>query len=105
MPEQTNRRATERFSANADTSCSFISPVMEDFGPAKIKNLSMDGIGLVLGRRVEPGTLLAITISNAARGFTKSVLVRVVHVTAQPGAFLVGGTFPTPLTYQELTML
>jgi hypothetical protein len=65
----------------------------------------MEGIGLLMIRRVEPGALLAVTLSNPSRGFSKSVLVRVVHATAQPGGCLVGGTFQTPLTYQELSTL
>src|SRR5260370_23909413 len=105
MPEPRERRATERFPVNADTSCSFVSPVVEDFGPAKIQSISMDGIGLLMTRSVEPGVLLAVSLSKPARGFAKTVLVRVVHVTPQPGGCLVGGTLPTPLTYQELTTL
>jgi hypothetical protein len=105
MAEPNDRRASERFPANADTSCSFAGPVAEDFGPAKVRNLSMEGIGLLMIRRVEPGTLLAVTLSNPARGFSKTVLVRVAHATAQPGGCLVGGTFQTPLTYQELSTL
>jgi hypothetical protein len=105
MSEPTDRRAEERLLASPEASCSFLSPVVEGFGPAKIKNISAEGIGLLLSRRLEPGTLLAMTLSNPTHGFTKTVLVRVVHVTAQPGACLVGGTFNIPLSYQELTAL
>ena len=105
MAERTDRRAEERFPVNADASCLFISPVTEDFGPAKIRDVCMHGIGFLTSRRVEPGTLLTITLTNQAKGFTKTVLVRVMHVTALPGNFLVGGTFSVPLTYQEMTTL
>jgi hypothetical protein len=105
MPEPMDRRAAERFPVNAETSCPFLSPVAEDFGPAKIRNISMDGIGLLLGCRIEEGTLLAVTLSNPTRGFSKMVLVRVVHATPQPGGYLVGGTFTTPLSYEELRTL
>ena len=53
----------------------------------------------------EPGTLLAVTLTHQAKGFTKTVLVRVVHATQLSGGFLVGGTFTAPLTYQEMTTL
>lgn len=100
------RRAAERYPVNADTSCNFVSPVVEDFGPVRLRDVSSDGLGLILSRRVEPGALLAIGLANAAKGFSKTVLVRVVHVTPQPGStFLVGGTFATPLTYDELRAL
>lgn len=105
MTDPADRRAAERMPVNADTSCSFVSPVVEDFGPAKIKNISMNGVGLLLTRKTDPGTLLALTLSNPARSFSKTVLVRIAHTTAQPGGYLVGGTFSTPLTYLELTTL
>lgn len=105
MSEPIDRRAAERFPVNTDTSCSFLSPVVENFGTAKIRNISMDGIGLLVSRPIESGTLLAVTLSNPVRSFAKTVLVRVAHTTAQPGSYLVGGTFATPLTYQELTTL
>ena len=105
MSEPIDRRAAERMPVTAETICSFVSPVAEDFGPAKIKNVSMEGIGLILARRLEPGALLAVSLSNAARNFARTVLVRVVHVTPEHGVFLVGGTFNTPLTYDEFKTL
>jgi hypothetical protein len=105
MTEPINRRATEPFPVNTSTSCSFLSPVVEDFGPAKIKNISMDGIGLFLAQRLEPGTLLAVSLSNPARSFTKTVLVRVAHLTPDHGTYLAGGNFTTALAYEELSKL
>ena len=105
MPESADRRAETRMAVNAGTSCSFVAPIVTDIGPAKVKDISMQGVGLILGRRVEQGSMLAITLTNPAKGFVKTVIVNVVHVTAQPGGCLVGGIFTTPLTYQELTAL
>src|SRR5262245_23900493 len=100
MPEPADRRAAERFAVNPDTSCTFLSPVAEDFGPAKVLDVSMGGVGLLLARRVEPGALLAVGLTNPARGFTKTVLVRVAHVSPRGGGYLVGGSLTAPLTYQ-----
>ena len=105
MSEPNDRRATERFPVNADASCPFLSPVVEHFGPAKILNISMEGIGLLVSRPLEPGTLLAVTLENVAKSYARTVLVRVVHSTPGPGNHLVGGTFTTPLPYQDLTVL
>lgn len=105
MAQSPDRRAQERIVPGADSSCSFVSPVVEDFGPAKIKDLSMQGIGLILSRKVEPGSVLAVTLTNGPKSFTKTVLVKVIHVTPQPGGALIGGTFTTPLSYQEFTSL
>lgn len=90
---------------SADVSCPFVSPVVENFGAGKIKDISMQGIGLILVRKVEIGTTLALTLTNSSKSFIKTVLVKVAHVTPQPGGTLVGGTFTVPLTYQELTTL
>jgi hypothetical protein len=79
--------------------------VVEDFGPVKVRDVSMAGVGLLTGRRVEPGTMLAVTLANSSKGFTKTVLVRVTHATSVTGGYLVGGTFSAPLTYQEMTAL
>lgn len=105
MPDPQDRRASERFPVNADASCTFLSPVIEEFGPVKILNISMEGIGLLLNRSLEPGQLLALTLENPLRNFLKTVLVRIVHAAPRLGHYHVGGTFTTPLLYQELSML
>jgi hypothetical protein len=104
MVDPTDRRATERFPVNVQTSCPFASPAAEDFGPVRVRDISMEGIGLILSRRIETGGLLALTLTNAAKGFTKSVIVRVTHATPVGSNCLVGGAFTVPLTYQELTL-
>lgn len=105
MKDGPNRRAEERFPFNADASCPHLSPVAEDFGPVRLKDVSMGGIGMLLSRAVEVGALLAVTLVNPAKGFTKTVLVRVTHASRVGGNYVVGGAFTTPLTYQEMTTL
>ena len=105
MGKQPERRTEERFPVNADATCPFVSPVVEDFGTVRIRDVSMNGVGLLMSRRVEPGTLLAIVLANGPRGFNKTALARVAHVTPLGGSYLVGCTFVTPLTYQEMSAL
>src|SRR5437016_3094794 len=100
-----DQRAADRFPVNAGASGPFVSPVVEDFGPVRLLNVSMAGVGLRLSRRVEPGTLLAVGLSNPAKGFAKTVLVRVAFAADEPGGCVVGGSFVTPLSYQEMTAL
>lgn len=100
-----DRRAAERMPVTSGTACSFAGRVVDDVGPVRIQDVSLEGVGLILVRRVDVGALLSIGIANPARGVDKSVLVRVAHVTPVPGGYLVGGTFSAPLTYQELTSL
>lgn len=105
MGDASDRRAAERMAVGTGTACSFVGPVAEGFGTARVRDVSLDGVGIILPRRVEVGSLLAVILGNAGKGFSKTVLVRVAHVTAVPGGFLAGGTFTTPLTYQDLTTL
>jgi hypothetical protein len=105
MLVRTEQRAVERFPVNNDTSCAFAHPVVEAKGPVRVRDVSMEGVGLLLDRRVEVGSVLVVGLANAGKGFTKTVLVRVAHVTPASGGFLVGGSFLTPLTYQEMTTL
>jgi hypothetical protein len=105
MSDQTDRRAAERLAVNTGTTCSFVSPVVTDFGAARVRDISLNGVGLVLSRKVEAGTTLVIGIENEGKGLAKTMIVRVTHATPIPGGFLVGGEFVTPLTYQEFTSL
>jgi hypothetical protein len=99
------QRESERLAVNSTTTCEFASPVLEDFGPVRIKNLSLKGIGLVCSEALAAGMVLAVKLVNPAKSASKTTLVRVVHVTPQAGGtYLVGGTLDTPLTYEELCL-
>jgi hypothetical protein len=100
-----DQRAADRFPVNAGTACEFAGPIAEDSGPTKVLNVSMAGVGLRLVKRVEPETLMAVTLANKAKGFAKTVIVRVAHVAPDAGGWVVGALFLTPLTYQEMTAL
>ena len=105
MPDPKDQRASQRFPPNGNSGCDFASPVLEDFGPVRLKNLCLEGVGLIVPERLEPGLLLAVNLVNQAKGFSRTYLVRVVHSTVQPGGtYLIGGTFANPLTYEELCM-
>lgn len=99
------QRVAERFPVNAGTACGFAHPVVESPGPVKVRDVSMHGVGLIVQRRIEVGALLAVGLTNREKGFERTVLVRVAHVTPASGGFLVGGTFLTPLSYQDMTTL
>lgn len=101
-----DRRGAMRYPVNTGTTCPMVAPVTQDFGEARIKDVSNEGIGLVLGHPVEAGTVLMVTLKNEAKKFFRIQLVEVVHSTQQAGGgYLIGGTFITPLTYEELSTL
>ena len=104
MPEE--RRASERFAPSSGVACDFASPVLEDFGPVRVKNISAEGIGIILTEPLAEDMLLVLRLVNSKKNFTKTMVVRVTHLTPQSGGtYLVGGTLEPPLTYDELTNL
>ena len=103
MALEKEQREAERFPVNATSSCVLASPVAEDFGAVRVKNVSNKGIGLITSKSLAVGSLLAVKLANTAKNITKTMLVRVAHVTAQAGGtYLIGGVLDTPLTYEEL---
>jgi hypothetical protein len=105
MVGTTDRRAAERMAVNSGTACAFAAPVAEDFGPTKVRDVSMEGVGLVSVRRVPVGTLLVVGLTNPDRGVAKTALVRVEHVTPIHGGILVACEFLESLTYEEFKAL
>jgi hypothetical protein len=86
-----DRRAFRRYAADLEVSCRTLGSGRADSWPARLRDISAGGIGLILGRRFEAGTLLAVDLVNTASGSPRTLLSRVMHVTAQPeGEWLLG---------------
>jgi hypothetical protein len=79
------RRGAPRFDTTLETACQLPAAGRVEQWPARVDNLSATGIGLVLGRRFEPGTLLSFLLYNKTHECTHSFLARVVHATRQEG--------------------
>lgn len=76
-----------------------------DSRQARIRDISVLGVGLLLSRQLEMGTLLEIELRRANGCPVRTVLARVVHVEAEEhGAWLVGCAFTTELTDAELRL-
>jgi hypothetical protein len=106
MSFESEKRTEERLPVSENSTCVFASPVLEDFGPVKLKNLSLRGVGLVSSERMSVGLMLAVKLANPIKNFSKTGLARVVHVTPLPGdSYLVGCEWDSPLTYDELKIL
>lgn len=106
MAERKDQRVAQRFPINAYASCDFLSPVLEDFTPVRVLNISTDGVGLISSQALQAGLLLAMNLVNPMKKFSKTMMVRVVHCTSQAGGgYLIGANFVTPLTYEEMCLL
>lgn len=100
------RRASVRFESNAKGTCQTVSVHRESAWEATVRNISCGGIGLILGRRFEPGALLSIELTESIEGRQRLLLARVAHATPQPeGKWLIGCTLVNPLDVDEIQAL
>jgi hypothetical protein len=97
------RRRVPRYPSDLETTC---KPLVSRDGSswlAQIRDISTLGIGLVLQRRFERGTLLVMDLENPARNISRNVVARVVHTTALPlGQWLLGCVFTKELDADDL---
>jgi hypothetical protein len=71
--------------------------------PAQVRDISAFGIGLLVPRRFEPGTLLSMTLENSAQNVARHVVARVIHATAQNGGrWRLGCALACELSDEEL---
>src|SRR5438132_12939926 len=69
---------------------------------ATVRDISAGGVGLQLCYPFQLGTLLAVDVRNE-KGRTRTLLVRVIHVTDQAdGTWFLGCELVTPLREGEL---
>jgi len=103
LPE---RRAWVRSPSNQEVSCHPRTAQSGVFWPAKVHDVSAAGLALVLGHRVDPGTLLDVTLEIDADTRSRTLRVRVIHValvTAHPGLrWLAGCAFTRAPSELEL---
>jgi serine/threonine protein kinase len=76
------RRASVRRACRRGSLCLPLGSEGQTPWEAEVRNISAGGLGLVLGRRVEPGTVLLVEWQQAVRGAPTTLLARVIH--AQP---------------------
>jgi hypothetical protein len=69
----------------------------------KVRDLSAGGLGLVLGRRFEVGTVLLVEVGDTEGRPPQRLIARVVHTKAlAEGRWLVGGAFLSRLGAEKL---
>lgn len=110
-PTGSERRASVRYpcseeSFSADNSCRPITAHRNESWSATVRDLSTGGVGIVVNRRFEPGTLLSIELQDAEQTVNRILLVRVVRVLSEDdGRWLLGCAFTAKLTEGELLAL
>jgi serine/threonine protein kinase len=106
------RRKAVRYECIMVTACTVNLSVhddSDDAGPAwdaQVCDLSVTGIGLLLARRFEPGSILTVVLTNKAGDFTRTRNVRVLHVVRAVGeGWFIGGELIQRLAREEVRQL
>ena len=100
-PEE--RRAFERYPADVEVLCRPLGASRTDSWHAHLQNISTGGVGLLLERRFEAGTMLAIDLATPAPGRPRTLMARVMHVSAHAGGeWRLGVALLRELTPEEL---
>jgi hypothetical protein len=103
-----DRRLFVRHAADAATVCQPVASWTTEQlkWQARIRDVSFTGIGLVLSRRFERGTGLAIEVPGDDPDSSHTVFARIARVIEEPdGAWLVGCAFVSQLSDDELQAL
>jgi hypothetical protein len=104
-----DRRAGVRIPSDLAVSCGRAASAREPVWPGKVRDISREGIGLILEHRFRPGTTLMIDLRESAGTVLRTVRARVVHATAllEEGnpCWLLGCVFDQPLDEEEFSVL
>ena len=97
------RRSAARRQPTLGTICRLAAADGSDLGSALVWNLSLRGVSLLLGQRLEPGTVVTAELVNEA-GVAVRRGMRVAHAAKlQTGDFALGGQFDQELTPDEMS--
>ncbi len=101
------RRVKVRHSCSVETACwDPAAAATQDPWPAKVENVSTQGIALTINSWFESGTLLAMELEIPDHRISRTLLLRVLHVQRQSNTkWLVGCAFVNPLTENQLQAL
>lgn len=100
------RRVSVRYSSKQDGSCVPVGGELDCRWPAKIVDVSLTGLSLLLGRRFEPNALLLIQPVGDDPALPRTLLVRVRNARPQPRRkWLLGCAFARRLSEDEMRLL
>lgn len=103
QPDLKDRRRSVRYPCNLATSQHLVAVVDAVGGVSKVRNISVDGISLIVSRRLDPEAIVNLQLVNRGRLFGCQVPMRVVYVLDHPeGDFIVGGAFTRELSVEEV---
>src|SRR5438270_12982584 len=98
------RRATVRYQCSCEASCSSLAPFERLHG--RVRDVSTQGIGLLLRDSIREGTQLVIDLKTRNPGIYLTLLARVVRAREEgEGMWTIGCEFITIPTEEQLQAL
>ncbi len=102
----TERRARARRSCTVENAPVALASIGAEIWPLSVRDISPFGLGVLLDRRLDVGTVLPVELLNRGQDFWHLKPLRVVHVTPQGnGLWLVGSVFLKELSDDDLRAL
>jgi hypothetical protein len=98
-----DRRMRTRYPANVEVPCRPAGAAEEACLRARVRNISLGGINLIVNRHFKPGDLLNVELPGADEQAPNQVLACVIHVTPRSaGEWALGCNFSRELTDDDL---
>jgi hypothetical protein len=99
-------RAWVRYAPRQETPCHLMALSDDTCWPARVENLSTNGVGLFLEEPIAVGRFVLVELTSASGLFSRLLLTRVVHLSKHAGGgYLLGGEFISQLPDSELRFL
>jgi hypothetical protein len=98
------RRVSVRYQCGREASCSSLAPFERLSG--RVRDISTQGIALILGTSIREGTELIMDLKTRNPGICLTLLARVIHSTLEAeGIWIIGGEFITTPTEEQIQAL
>jgi serine/threonine protein kinase len=100
------KRKHARHAVQLDSRCLPVAAHKEDTWAAAVNDISLSGMGLIVNRRFEVGTVLEVWLPAPREGGPRHLFVRVMRQQARAARkWLIGCRFAAPLSEEELKAL
>jgi c-di-GMP-binding flagellar brake protein YcgR len=104
--DPSDQRQWKRFPVSVTANYELVAQDDAKQYPAKVLDISATGVGLLVDREIENGTLLSVELHNAAGTAEHTMLACIVHVTRQAAnEWALGCNFIRSLTEEDLKAL
>jgi hypothetical protein len=105
-PGGRGRRRAHRIPCSLEATYGVTATIEGDTWPAIVRNICVDGLGLVVSKPFEEGSRLRVTLHNETKSVTRTLIIRVIYALEHPsGDWIMGGAFTRQLSGADLHML